>query len=57
MMFEHATDPRRREETLPEPFVPDLRRQVSQGLCGSGEHLLQVYQGLVSFPKTAEFGS
>jgi hypothetical protein len=42
MMLEHATYPRRREEPLPEPFVLDLRRQISQGPRCSEERLLRL---------------
>src|ERR687893_1470182 len=39
MMLEHATYPRSREETLPEPSVLYPRREHSQGLRRPGEHL------------------
>src|SRR5918997_5153903 len=39
MMLEHATYPRSREETLPEPRVLYPRREHSQGLRRPGEHL------------------
>ena len=42
MMLEHATYPRRREETLPEPRVIYLRREIPQGLRRSGERPLRL---------------
>src|SRR5918998_782584 len=39
MMFEHATYPRRREETLPEPRVLYLRRKIFEDLRCFGERL------------------
>ena len=42
VVLDHATHPRRREETFPEPFVFDLRRQISQGLRCSGERLVRL---------------
>src|ERR671921_120135 len=39
MTFEHAAYPRRREETLPEPFVLYPRREILEGPRRSGERL------------------
>src|SRR5215212_6190806 len=42
MRLEHATYPRRREETLPEPRVLYPRRQILEDLRGSGERLVRL---------------
>ncbi len=42
MMLEHATYPRRREETLPEPRVLYPRREIFEDLRCSGERLLRL---------------
>ncbi len=42
MMLEHATYPRRREKTLPEPFLLYLRREISQGLRCLRERLVRL---------------
>src|ERR671917_322917 len=42
MMLEHATYPRRREETLPEPFVLYPRREIFEDMRRSGERLVRL---------------
>ena len=42
MMLEHAKYPRRREETLPEPFVLYPRREIFEDLRCSGKRLLRL---------------
>src|ERR687893_469963 len=41
-MLEHATYPRRREESLPEPCVLYPRREISEDLRRSGERLVRL---------------
>ncbi len=42
MILEHATYPRRREETLPEPSVLYLCREIFEDLRCSGERLARL---------------
>src|SRR5919112_2297440 len=42
MMLEHATYPRRREETLPEPRIFYPRRQIFEDLRCPGERLVRL---------------
>ncbi len=43
MMLEHATHPRRREETLPEPCVLYPRREIFEDPRCSGERLVRLF--------------
>src|ERR671916_1755213 len=42
MMLEHAKYPRRREKTLPEPFVLYPRREIFEDMRRSGERLVRL---------------
>ncbi len=54
MMLEHATYPRRREETFPEPFVLYPRREIFEDMRRSEERLVRLAGLPVALEEFAE---